>query len=120
MLAGFVSFRLVTTPFEDAIEKIILSELSFLKLDKEGVRHFVADYAKSMTSGSKRILKGYSFMGITSQQSRKINSLMNAYLLSTDFFIYKMDETRIIKYVGLYDPQVRACAHPFTYAHYAS
>jgi hypothetical protein len=118
LLAGFASFRLVTTTSEDAIEKIILNELSFLNLDKEGVRHFVADYTKSMTSRSKRILKGYSFMGITSQQSRKINSLMNAYLLSTDFFIHKMDETRIVKYVGLYDPHIRACAHPFTYAYY--
>ena len=118
MLAGLVSFRFAATSFEGAVEKIIFDELSFLKLDKEGVRRFVADYTKPMTSKNKLILKGYSFMSINSEQSQKISHLMSAYLLSTDFFANGMNETRMIKYVGLYDPHLRPCSNPFSSAYY--
>jgi hypothetical protein len=114
LLAGLASFRFISTSFEDAVASIILDELSFLKLDKEGVHRFVSDYTKSTSTKNKLMLKGYSFMGISSTQSQKIHTLINAYLLSTDFFTNKMNETRTIKYRGLFDPYLRPCAHPFT------
>src|SRR5688572_2377509 len=95
LIAGLATFGIA---FQGAIEKVIFSELSFLKLDNDGVRRFVADYTRSMTSKNKMMLKGYSFMGIGAAKSQKINSLINAYLLSTDFFMNKMDEGRTIKY----------------------
>ena len=117
LLAGVGVFGLA---FENAVERIIVNELSFLKLDKEGVNRFVTDYTKSMNSKSKLMLKGYSFIRLSARKSQKINSLVNAYLLSTDFFINKMDERRTIKYVGLYDPYRHPCAHPFSNAYYPS
>jgi hypothetical protein len=117
LIAGLATFGIA---FQGAIEKVIFSELGFLKLDNEGVRRFVADYTRSMTSKNKMMLKGYSFMGIGAAKSQKINSLINAYLLSTDFFMNKMDEGRTIKYIGLYDPYTRPCAHPFSSAFYSA
>jgi hypothetical protein len=115
LIAGLATFGIA---FQGAVERIISNELNFLNLDKEGVRRFVADYTRSMTSKNKMMLKGYSFMGIGAAKSQKINSLINAYLLSTDFFMNKMDENRTIKYVGLYDPYMRPCVHPFSSAYY--
>ena len=104
--------------FGSPVEKVILSELNFLNLDQEGVRRFVADYTKSMTSKNKLLLKGYSFIKMAPGKSQKINNLINAYLLSTDFFNNGMDESRTIRYVGLYDPYQRPCAHPFSHAYF--
>jgi hypothetical protein len=59
-------------------------------------------------------MRGYSFFGINASQSGKVNQLLTAYLLSTDFFTNKMDESKTIKYVGLYNPYTRPCAHPFS------
>jgi hypothetical protein len=63
-------------------------------------------------------MKGYSLFGINSAKSGKVHQLVSAYLLSSDFFQNKMDETRIVKYVGLYDPYTRPCSHPFSHVHY--
>jgi hypothetical protein len=44
--------------------------------------------------------------------------LVGDFLLSTDFFINKMDTKRKIKYIGLYDPYLRPCANPFSNLYY--
>jgi hypothetical protein len=36
------------------------------------------------------------------------------FLLSTDFFRFDADESRVISYVGYYDPAVRPCNNPFS------
>ena len=61
LIAGLGAFGFA---FQNAIERKIHNELSFLDLDKEGVRRFVTDYTKSMSSKSKLMLKGYSFLGL--------------------------------------------------------
>ena len=109
------SARFLTTSFQEAAERLITRELHFLTLDPAGVRNFVRDYAKSKDSRYKLILKGYSLVGISSSQSGKIHQLVTNYLLSTDFFSRNMDESRVIHYVGLYDPYLRPCSHPFAH-----
>lgn len=109
------STAFLVTPFEDAVETLIARELNFLKLDPAGVRRFVQDYGKSKDRRYKLIVKGYSLAGITSSQSGKIHQLVSTYLLSTDFFSNNMNQERVINYVGIYDPYVRPCTHPFTH-----
>lgn len=117
-LAGLGAFMASDRILEHAVEKRILDELSFLKLDKDGVRRFVTDYTKKLKPRKKLALEYYSFAGISSARSRKINRLMNDYLLSTDFFINNMDESRTIKYIALNDPQEKPCINPFTNLYY--
>ena len=118
LAAAFTSFKFITTPFEDAAFNLIKDELDFLALEDEGVRKFVRDFSRSKNRLYRITMKGYSFLGIRSSQSGKVNQLVSAYLLSSDFFVNKMDEKRVIKYVSLYDPYLRPCAHPFTHIHY--
>lgn len=112
--AAATSFSFLSTSFEDAATGLIRSELHFLKLDPEGLERFVKDYASNKDSTYHLTMRGYSFLGIGANQSGKVNQLLTAYLLSTDFFMNKMDESKTVKYVGLYDPYKRPCAHPFS------
>jgi hypothetical protein len=117
--AGAVSFKFITTPFENSAADFIKKELSFLKLDEEGLRKFTADFAKDKDRVFKLTIKGYSLIGIDSQKSGKLHNMVSTYLLSTDFFSNGMDESRIVKYVGLYDPYLRPCAQPFSHVYYS-
>lgn len=117
-VAGLGGFVFNKQSFEAVVENKIIKELSFMKLDVEGVRQFVAAYTRDMTPRGKRSLKTFALMGITTRQSRKINRLMTVYILSTDFFEHGMDESRTVRYVDLYDPRSRPCVNPFSYTHY--
>jgi hypothetical protein len=118
VLAALASFKFMAHPFESVAKGIIKSELDYLKLDEEGLDRFVADYTKLKDRNYKLTMKGYSLFGINSSKSGKVHQLVSAYLLSSDFFQNKMDETRVVKYVGLYDPYSRPCSHPFSHVHY--
>jgi hypothetical protein len=109
------SFKFITTSFEEAAVALIREELSFLKLDPEGVRSFVQTYAKNRDRNYKLTMKGYNLLGISASQSGKIHQLVSSYLLSSDFFVHKMDESRVIKYAAFYNPYARPCAHPFNH-----
>lgn len=118
LTAAVTSFKFITTSFESAAAAMIKRELGFLKLDEEGVERFVREYAKTKDTKYRLAMRGYSFVGIKHTYSGKVNQLLSNYLLSTDFFMNNMDETKVVKYVGLYDPYQRPCAHPFSHLHY--
>ena len=119
IITAVASAKFLTTSFEDSAEHLIRKELNFLKLDNEGIRAFASDYAAARNRYYKLILKSYSMLGIDSSQSGKVHQLVSTYLLSTDFFMNKMDESQVVKYVGLYDPYLRPCTHPFANAELA-
>jgi hypothetical protein len=118
MAAAITSFKFISTSFENAAISLIKNELRFLKLDAQGVVQFVKDFSESKDTHYKLTLRGYSFVGIGSSRSGKVNQLLTAYLLSTDFFQNKMDENKTVRYIGLYNPYTRPCAHPFSHLYY--
>lgn len=113
LIAALASAKFFATSFEDSTEKLIKRELHFLKLDDDGVAAFVSQYARTKDRNYKLILKSYGLLGIDSTRSGKVHQLVSTYLLSTDFFANDMDESRVIKFVALYDPYLRPCVHPF-------
>ena len=117
-IAALAFGKFLTSSFEDTAEKLIRKELSFLKLDTAGIRAFVDDYSKTKDERFKLTIKGYGLLGITSSQSGKIHQLVSTYLLSSDFFVHNQNESREVKYIGLYDPYTRPCAHPFSHFRY--
>lgn len=117
-VAAITGFKFITTSFEDAAIDLIRDELGFLKLDPDGVVKFVKEFSKNKDSHYRLTMRGYSFIGIDSSRSGKIGQMLTAYLLSTDFFMNNMDESKTVKYVGLYDPYMRPCAHPFSHFQY--
>ena len=116
--AALASFKFITDPFEEVAKGIIKSELNYLDLDDQGVDKFINDYARLKDRNYKLTMKGYSLFGINAARSGKVHQLVSAYLLSSDFFQNGMDSNRVVKYVGLYDPYLRPCAHPFSHVQY--
>jgi hypothetical protein len=114
VVAALASGKFLTTSFEDSISSLIKDELDFLKLDEQGLKDFSRDFSLTASRKFKLIVKGYSLLGITSKQSGKVHHLVSTFMLSSDFFINKMDESRVVKYVALFDPYVRPCVHPFS------
>lgn len=128
-LAGFGTIALALPTFaaysasvEDALAGIILNEFPFLKLDRAGVKQFVADYYK-LTGANRQLTmnlktKTYYFLKVGSEQSQLVRTLTHLYLISTDFFVHRMDESREVKYLGWYSPHKTPCANPFSAIYY--
>jgi hypothetical protein len=119
-LLGITSFRFFNTSFESAAISLIKDQLHFLRLDEEGLRKFATAFSESKKNDAYRFaIRGYSFLGIDSSQSGKVNQLVTSYLLSSDFFRNGMDESRVVKFVALYNPYTSPCAHPFSHVYFS-
>ena len=98
-------------------EKIIYKELSYLKLDATGVTQFIEDYFKNTPESFTNSMrwKSYYYLGIHSKQSDNIFEMVRSYLLGSDFFQYKMDTKRTIKYIAPFDYYKSPVANPYSY-----
>lgn len=124
-IAGLVALpglAYVSTSVKSGAVGILLKEFKYLKLDEKGVEDFVNDffskYSYDMTYHLK--IRSYYLLGIQSDKSSLVGDLANKYLLSTDFFRNRMDETKIIRYIGLYNPYQIPCSNPFSNIYYPS
>lgn len=46
------------------------------------------------------------------------SDIVGDFLLSTNFFMNKMDSSKTIDYIGLYNPYARPCSNPFSNLYY--
>ncbi len=120
VIAAVASLKFFTTSFESSAAGTIKAQLDFLNLDPEGVERFVKAYSLNKDRYYKLTMKGYGLLGISASKSGKVHQMVNTYLLSTDFFTNKMDESGIVRFVALYDPYARPCSHPFNHVQYPS
>lgn len=119
-IAAVASLKFFTTSFESSAAGTIKEALDFLNLDPEGIDKFVKAYSKNKDPYYKLTMKSYGLLGIGASKSGKVHQMVSTYLLSTDFFTNKMDESGIVRFVGLYDPYARPCSHPFNHVQYPS
>jgi hypothetical protein len=102
-------------------------KLPWLKLDEAGLHEFAKAQVSSLLAKRPTWYRWkYHFhqlfvhpaakWGIStdtrSRRDRLEDYFATIYLLSTDFFVNGADESRVVKYVALYDP-MRACGNPF-------
>jgi hypothetical protein len=123
-IAGLVGLRLAISSDEDAITDVLRKRLAHLLLDEQGLKTFARDLASKHKVASSRLLLVSAAAPIYSRisfdgQSALSHSIRHGeerivtdYLLSTDFFINGADESRLIRYLGYFDP-MKACANPF-------
>ena len=108
---AYISYNKAATGF-------ILNELDYLKLEVSGVEQFVQDYAKGKSDNYLLKIRGLYMLDSSASKSKLVEELVKDYLLSTDFFRNRMDESKTIKYTGLYDPYKSPCANPFSAVYY--
>jgi hypothetical protein len=114
--AALPSMGLASVSTEDAMARLIRNEFHYLKLDEAGLNQFVANYLDRHyhSTVSKIKLRSYYFLNFSSTQSQLVNQLTRRYILSTDFFSNKMDESKPVQYMGLYNAYKTPCANPFS------
>ncbi len=101
-----------------------MNELSYLKLDKPGVEQFVDDYLRghyiTTSMKAKFNLMSCYYLGVNATKSLTITKLVQTYLVSTDFFLNKMDESKTVKYINRNMPYKMPCYNPFSFLYYPS
>jgi hypothetical protein len=126
---------------ESEIASAVRRRLGFLRLDDGGLRAFAKDYVHSVAlrAGSlleertswfqwkfriHSIMRGRgNSLGLTvdsrTGRERMEESWATLFLLSSDFFKAGANESRVVRYLGLYDP-MGACGNPFARPAYAA
>jgi hypothetical protein len=79
-------------------EERLRSHFGYLTLDAAGIKQYFADYERSY--------------GPLPRHQPLSSDFCTRYLMSTDFFRHDADESRLVRYVGFYDPDRTACNNP--------
>jgi hypothetical protein len=118
-LAALPAGWYVATSVQEAAAGIITREFSYLKLDPKGVAQFVDDYLKDpLSQYTPAKVKAYYALRRGADESAMVADLTRKYLLSSDYFMNKMDEHKTVQYLGFYNPYRSPCANPFSSLHY--
>ena len=130
-----IFFALIGIPtFNNTIEKILKKDLNFLKIQDGAISKFVKEADESghwntlyFDRNKKIIVVLYTIflnpiIKLPSQYkyTQLREKIVGEFLLSTDFFMNKMDESREIQYFSIYDPYKRPCSNPFSSLYYAA
>jgi hypothetical protein len=124
VLAAWAGWRFHKSTAADAMATVVRKRLSYLLLDAEGVAHFAQDLAarNEISAGKLRLLtvagrlytalpsSGHNAVLDSIRQSEE--RVVTIYLLSSDFFVNGSDESRVVRYRGLYDA-LHPCSNPF-------
>jgi hypothetical protein len=126
-VAGLGAYGLGRIGLKLEIEAILRKRLGFLKLDPTGVRAFAKDQTAAVFNKKiptwNRLRYHFGSVGpsferfyrTTDHRSRALrleDTLVQTYLLSTDFFQNGADESKLVEYIAYYDPR-RPCQNPF-------
>ncbi|RDV16694.1 hypothetical protein DXT99_02615 [Pontibacter diazotrophicus] len=117
-LAALPGMGFMYTSYSKAARGLILQELDYLALDIKGVERFVQDYAKGKSDNYLLKVRGLYLLRSSASKSKVVEELVKDYLLATDFFRNRMDESKPVMYLGLYDPYKTPCANPFSSVYY--
>lgn len=118
--AAIPGIAYLSTNLKDSAAEIIINEFHYLKLDREGVNKFVEVFLQKYPPSSKFTAKvrTANLLNLKASDARLGSTITKEYLLSTDFFRNKMDESKVVKYIGFYDPYHMPCTNPFSATFY--
>lgn len=99
---------------------ILKRELFYLKLEPEGASRFVDDYFKAIGNDMVSTLKWkiLYYSNSSWEKSDRIRDLIKYYLLSSDFFINKTDENKLVNYLGLFNSYKSPVPNPYSFVLY--
>ncbi len=127
-ISGYVLYN----DFERILFKILKKDLHQLSFDDSLIHTFIKDARENQHWEKKffdwkrqYFLRFGSFMdsmSIPYPYKYKYNqykaNIIGDFLLSTDYFMNQMDNTKPLSYIGLYNPYKRACSNPFSNLYY--
>jgi hypothetical protein len=130
-LAGFgglAAGRLAVADARSAIIMVLRKRLWFLQLDEEGVQQFATDLATlgvvsepklKMIQATAPLYRRIDFTGrhsVAMTLRHGEERIVSTYLMASDFFLNGADESKVVRYVRLYQPakNLDACSAPFS------
>lgn len=104
---------------EYALE-IIKKELYYLKITPGSAEKYVTAYFLRMGNDTVSTLKWKTtyYLRLNYEKSDRVRDLIKYFLLSTDFFINKTDESKTVNYLGLYSPYTSPIPNPYSFIIY--
>lgn len=118
---------IVLENFEKFARKIIVKDTASLKINPAEIDKFMAAAAKKNVWGDlfpfhhKQLLKWHYYINngmftlpYLANYNAYRNKIVMTFLLSTNFFIDKMDESKPVHFTNLYDPYQIPCSNPFS------
>ncbi len=130
-LVTLVGGFLVIVPFEKVVTRILRNQLSYLPIDDSVFLSFENEITKAnyYTENYGFLKTAYiRFFSLLDNSLFKwpgqgsydkfVTFFVQDFLLSTDFFHNKMDESKPVTYVVLYQPYERGCSNPFSNLYY--
>lgn len=111
------SLYFISPEIKSYAQLLIKKELSYLQLDQKGIDLYIEDYFKNENNNTISTIKWKAlyYLNFDSEKSERINDLLKYYLLSTDFFINRMDTKRQVKYIGMFDPYKSPIPNPYSF-----
>ena len=113
--------------FSVAVKTIVRRELHFLKIHPDALDQFAVEFARYITKRSfittqklRFKIAAVYFIRRNSKSSETVNYVAGKFLLSSDFFLHGMDETRVLNFVGMHDMDLAVCANPFSHLYYSA
>ena len=116
------SLYFISPKVKEYAVKLITNELYYLNIAPDSVEKYVDDFF--LTTGNNIIStakwKALYYLGYTWRDSERIKDLIKYFLLSTDFFLNKTDESKVVNYLGFYGPYTGTYVNPFSFIVYPS
>lgn len=113
--------------FEKFARKIIVKDTTSLKVDPAEIDKFMAVAAKKNVWNDlfpfhhKQLIKWHYYINngmftlpYLANYNAYRNKIVMTFLLSTNFFMDKMDESKKVHFTNLYDPYQIPCSNPFS------
>ncbi len=127
VLGGFGLAGALTIPsFKKTVVKILTKETTHLKIDQSAIGQFIQDankeqYWLQFSLSKKIMIVGFTYVGFLKSMLPYYNKyvqyrsqITGRFLLSTDFFLNKMDVAKTIQYKQFYNPYKQPCYSPFS------
>lgn len=128
-LGALATWRYARSHEENAVVAVLRKRLDYLTLDEQGMRAFAVELVRrKIISGNRLRLVDAAGPVYTSLDTSGLppalmhplrhgeERITSIFLLSSDFFVNGADETRVVRYLGYYDPlrQPQRCSNPFS------
>jgi hypothetical protein len=126
VLLSIVGF-FIAKSFRKIVYNILAEDLEKLKIQEGSIEQYIIDAEKEYfwgyTRGQKEFIKAhYYFPFLPLPYAFKYRqfraNITGMYLLSTDFFLNKMDASKPVTYLSYYNPYKRPCTNPFSNLYY--
>lgn len=99
---------------------VLKKELYYLKLEPKGLEKYIEDYFNATGNDTISTLKWkvLYYKNAGWKDSSRISELIKYYLLSSDFFINKTDEGKVVHYLGLFNSYKSPVPNPYSFVLY--